>query len=197
MFDIGYKHYEFFDMLNQHAKYFNQGSKIMYDVMINYDTAQTKMEETETVQKLNQVFITPIDREDIFALSYGLDDGVDNIHGSLERVIMYEAGQPKTDGPAKLSQLLIKATDELVKATALLKDIRKNHNEILECTNRILTYESQGDTLYRSEMSSLFKTEKDPIALVKWKDILQCLEDTLDQTKHISDTLKGVVMKYA
>lgn len=216
MFDIGNKHYEFFDMLNQHAKYFNQGSKIMYDVMINYDTAQTKMEEiktvekqadlvtAETVQKLNQVFITPIDREDIFALSYGLDDGVDNIHGSLERVIMYEAGQPKTDGPAKLSQLLIKATDELVKATdelvkatALLKDIRKNHNEILECTNRILTYESQGDTLYRSEMSSLFKTEKDPIALVKWKDILQCLEDTLDQTKHISDTLKGVVMKYA
>lgn len=209
MFDIRNKHYEFFDMLNQHAKYFNQGSKIMYDVMINYDTAQTKMEEiktvekqadlvtAETVQKLNQVFITPIDREDIFALSYGLDDGVDNIHGSLERVIMYEAGQPKTDGPAKLSQLLIKATDELVKATALLKDIRKNHNEILECTNRILTYESQGDTLYRSEMSSLFKTEKDPIALVKWKDILQCLEDTLDQTKHISDTLKGVVMKYA
>lgn len=91
MFDIGNKHYEFFDMLNQHAKYFNQGSKIMYDVMINYDTAQTKMEEiktvekqadlvtAETVQKLNQVFITPIDREDIFALSYGLDDGVDNI----------------------------------------------------------------------------------------------------------------------
>ena len=88
-------------------------------------------------------------------------------------------------------------TEELVKATALLKDIRKNHNESLEGTNRILTYESQGDTLYRSEMSSLFKTEKDPITLVKWKDILQCLEDTLDQTKHISDTLKGVVMKYA
>ena len=105
---------------------------------------------------------------------------------------MYEAGQPKTDGPAKLSKLLIQATEELVKATALLKDIRKN-----QCTNRILTYESQGDTLYRSEMSSLFKTEKDPITLVKWKDILQCLEDTLDQTKHISDTLKGVVMKYA
>lgn len=104
----------------------------MYDVMINYSKAQTKMEEiktiekqadnitSETVQKLNQVFITPIDREDIFALSYGLDDGVDNIHGSLERVIMYEAGQPKTDGPAKLSKLLIQATEELVKATALL-----------------------------------------------------------------------------
>ena len=209
MFDIGNKHYEFFDMLNEQAKYFHEGAKVMHDVMNDYSIAHTKMDEireiehqadkvtADTVQRLNQIFITPIDREDIFSLSYGLDDGVDNIHGSLERVIIYEAGQPKTDGPAKLSKLLIQATEELVKATALLKDIRKNHNEILECTNRILTYESQGDTLYRSEMSSLFKTEKDPIALVKWKDILQCLEDTLDQTKHISDTLKGVVMKYA
>ena len=151
----------------------------------------------ETVTKLNQVFITPIDREDIFALSYGLDDGVDNIHGSLERVVMYEIGQPIIDGPIKLSELLIQATEELVKATALLKNIRQNHIQILECTNKILRYESDGDTIYRSAMFLLFKTEKDPIALVKWKDILECLEDTLDQTKHISDTLKGVVMKYA
>ena len=51
MFDIGNKHYEFFDMLNQHAKYFNQGSKIMYDVMINYDTAQTTMERNKKLLK--------------------------------------------------------------------------------------------------------------------------------------------------
>ena len=51
MFDIGNKHYEFFDMLNQHAKYFNQGAKIMYDVMINYSKAQTKMEEIKTIEK--------------------------------------------------------------------------------------------------------------------------------------------------
>lgn len=50
MFDIGNKHYEFFDMLNQHAKYFNQGAKIMYDVMINYSKAQTKMEEIKTIE---------------------------------------------------------------------------------------------------------------------------------------------------
>ncbi len=209
MFDLGNKHYEFFDMLNQHAKYFNQGAKTMYEVMSDYNSAEDKMHEikaierqadaltAETVTKLNQVFITPIDREDIFALSYGLDDGVDNIHGSLERVVMYEIGQPIIDGPIKLSELLIQATEELVKATALLKNIRQNHIQILECTNKILRYESDGDTIYRSAMSLLFKTEKDPIALVKWKDILECLEDTLDQTKHISDTLKGVVMTYA
>ena len=209
MFDIGNKHYEFFDMLNQQAKYFHEGAKVMHDVMKNYSIAHSKMDEireiehqadkvtADTVQRLNQIFITPIDREDIFALSYGLDDGVDNVHGCLERVIMYEVGQPKTDGPVKLTNLLIQATDELVKATALLKNIRANQINILEATNRILRYEIEGDTVYRKEMTALFKMEKDAIALIKWKDILQCLEDTLDQTKHISDTLKGVVMKYA
>ena len=181
----------------------------MHDVMNDYSIAHTKMDEireiehqadkvtADTVQRLNQIFITPIDREDIFSLSYGLDDGVDNIHGCLERVIMYEVGQPKTDGPIKLTNLLIQATEELVKATSLLKNIRANQIAILEATNRILRYEIEGDTVYRKEMTALFKTEKDAISLIKWKDILQCLEDTLDQTKHISDTLKGVVMKYA
>ncbi len=209
MFDIGNKHYEFFDMLNEHAKCFNKGAKIMHDVFVDYSSARTKLDEIETiehqadditaktVERLNQVFITPIDREDIFALSYGLDDGVDDIHGTLERAIMYDSGTPKTEGPARLALLLIQATEELIKATEMLRDIRGNQVAILESTNRILSFENEGDEVYRTEISQLFKTEKDAITLIKWKDILECLENTLDQTKHISDTLKGVVMKYA
>ncbi len=209
MFDIGNKHYEFFDMLNEHAKCFNKGAKIMHDVFVDYSSARTKLDEIETiehqadditaktVERLNQVFITPIDREDIFALSYGLDDGVDDIHGTLERAIMYDSGTPKTEGPARLALLLIQATEELIKATEMLRDIRGNQVAILESTNRILSFENEGDEVYRTEISQLFKLEKDAITLIKWKDILECLENTLDQTKHISDTLKGVVMKYA
>lgn len=209
MFDIGNKHYEFFDMLNEHAKLFNQGAKVMREVFLDYSKAEDKLAEIEdiehkaddvtanTVTRLNQVFITPIDREDIFALSYGLDDGVDDLHGALERLIMYDIGNPKTEGPARLALLLIQATEELIKATAMLRDIRSNQVDLLESCNRILTFEGEGDDVYRREMSQLFKTEKDAITLIKWKDALECLENTLDQTKHISDTLKGVVMKYA
>ncbi len=110
---------------------------------------------------------------------------------------MYDSGVPKTEGPARLALLLIQATEELIKATEMLKDIRGNQVAILESTNRILSFENEGDEVYRTEMSQLFKVEKDAISLVKWKDILESLENTLDQTKHISDTLKGVVMKYA
>lgn len=209
MFDIGNKHYEFFDMLNEHAKLFNQGAKVMREVFLDYSKAEDKLAEIEdiehkaddvtanTVTRLNQVFITPIDREDIFALSYGLDDGVDDLHGALERLIMYDIGAPKTEGPARLALLLIQATEELIKATDMLRDIRGNQVDLLESCNRILTFEGEGDDVYRKEMSQLFKTEKDAITLIKWKDALECLENTLDQTKHISDTLKGVVMKYA
>lgn len=209
MFDIGNKHYEFFDMLNEHAKLFNQGAKVMREVFLDYSKAEDKLAEIEdiehkaddvtanTVTRLNQVFITPIDREDIFALSYGLDDGVDDLHGALERLIMYDIGSPKTEGPARLALLLIQATEELIKATDMLRDIRGNQVDLLESCNRILTFEGEGDDVYRKEMSHLFKTEKDAITLIKWKDALECLENTLDQTKHISDTLKGVVMKYA
>ena len=85
----------FFDMLNEQAKYFHEGAKVMHDVMNDYSIAHTKMDEireiehqadkvtADTVQRLNQIFITPIDREDIFALSYGLDDGVDNVQWLL------------------------------------------------------------------------------------------------------------------
>ena len=209
MFDIGNKHYEFFDMLNEHAKLFNQGAQVMHDVFVDYSKAEDKLAEIEdiehkaddvtanTVTRLNQVFITPIDREDLFALSYGLDDGVDDLHGALERLIMYDVGQPTTEGPARLALLLIQATEELIKATTMLRDIRGNQVDLLESCNRILTFENEGDDVYRKEMSYLFKNEKDAITLIKWKDTLECLENTLDQTKHISDTLKGVVMKYA
>ena len=80
---------------------------------------------------------------------------------------MYEVGQPKTDGPIKLTNLLIQATEELVKATGLLKNIRANQIAILEATNRILRYEIEGDTVYRKEMTALFKTEKDAISPYK------------------------------
>ena len=76
---------------------------------------------------------------------------------ALERVIMYEVGQPKTDGPIKLTNLLIQATEELVKATSLLKNIRANQIAILEATNRILRYEIEGDTVYRKENDSFIQ----------------------------------------
>ena len=73
----------------------------------------------------------------------------------------------------------------------------KHEHEILECTYKISKLESEGDRIYREEVAYLFEHIKDPIELIKWKDILTYMEDTLDHCEKLSDLVRGVVMKYA
>ena len=137
-----------------------------------------------------------LDGEDIYALANGLDDGVDNLQGTLQRIVMYRTGKAMS-GAVTLTKLLIESTEEIIRAFSLLKNIRKNQAQILEATHKIGRLESEGDRVYRHEVAYLFDKEKDPIELIKWKDILENLENTLDHCEKIADMLRGVVMKYA
>ena len=175
MFKFKQKDSEFFDLFVESAQYFYQGALMMDEVMLDYSKAADKVKEVvdlehaadavndKIIDKLNLTFITPIDREDIYALANGLDDGV----------------------------------EEIIRAFSLLKNIRKNQAQILEATHKIGRLESEGDRVYRHEVAYLFDKEKDPIELIKWKDILENLENTLDHCEKIADMLRGVVMKYA
>lgn len=208
MFKFKKKDNEFFDLFVKSAQFFYKGALMMDEVMLDYSKASDKVKEIidlehdadrvndKIIDKLNLTFITPIDREDIYALANGLDDGVDYLQGTLQRIVMYRTGKA-LGGAVTLTKLLIEATGEIIKAFSLLKDIRKNQAEILEATHKISQIETEGDRVYRHEIAALFEREKDPIELIKWKDILEKLEDTLDHCEKISDMLRGVVMKYA
>ena len=91
----------------------------------------------------------------------------------------------------------LKTTEEIVRAVSFLGNIRKNQVGILDASHKIERFESEGDLFYRREVAYLFEHEKDPIELIRWKDVLEQLEDTLDHCEHIADMLRGVVMKYA
>lgn len=208
LFDFSKKDTEFFDLFIESANYFYRGALMMDEVMIDYTKADEKMKDIidleheadavndRILDKLNQTFITPIDREDIYALANGLDDGVDFLQGTLQRIVMYHAGEAKT-GAMELAKLLIGATEELIKAFTLLKDLKKNQAAILEAIHEICKLESEGDRVYRHEVAYLFQHVKDPIELIKWKDILENLEETLDHCESMADMIRGVVMKYA
>ena len=208
MFNFKRKDTEFFDLFVERAGYFYKGALMMDEVMLDYSKAEDKMKEIidleheadavndKIIDKLNQTFITPIDREDIYALATGLDDGVDFLQGTLQRIVMYRTG-PAKEGAISLTKLLIESTEEIIKAFSLLKDIKKNQTEILESTHKIGRLESEGDRVYRHEVAFLFDKVKDPIELIKWKDVLEYLEDTLDHCEEVSDMIRGVVMKYA
>lgn len=208
MFNFQRRNTEFFDLFIESANYFYRGALMMEEVMIDHTEAPAKMKEIidlehaadaindKIIDNLNKTFITPIDREDIFALANGLDDGVDLLQGTLQRIVIYRTG-PAKEGAVSLTKLLLEATEEIISAFTLLKDIKKNRVEILESTHRIGQLESEGDRVYRHEIASLFENVTDPIELIKWKDILEKLEDTLDHCEDVSDMIRGVVMKYA
>ncbi|MCI6158055.1 MAG: DUF47 family protein [Selenomonadaceae bacterium] len=208
MFKFKQKDNEFFDLFVESANYFYKGALMMDEVMMDYSKAQDKIKEIvdleheadavndKIVDKLNLTFITPIDREDIYSLANGLDDGVDFLQGTLQRIVMYRTGKAMS-GAVSLTKLIIECAKEVIKSFELLKDIRKNQAVILECTRKIGQLESEGDRVYRHEVAYLFDKEKNPIELIKWKDILEDLEETLDHCEKLSDMIRGVVMKYA
>lgn len=197
----------FFEQFAQSTRLVRKGAYLLEETMHDYETVATKMEEISELEheadklndmiidKLNSVFLTPLDREDIYALATMLDDVVDFFQGILETMVVYHAGKPP-EGAVELAKLLVKCTERLVSIFDMLQNIKGNHEEILAQSRRIVDLESKGDTIYRREVARLFTTCEDPIEIIKWKDLLQKLEDALDHCEKIADLIRGVVLKY-
>ena len=208
MFGLKPKEDEFFKLFVESSIVLRQGAYVLQSVMKNYTQLEIKMEQISDLEhkadnindtiidKLNQSFITPLDREDIYSLATMLDDVVDFLQGTMQRMVLYKAGKP-TEGAGQLADLLVECTEEMVKAFTLLKNIKGNQEEILNHTAKIGQLETKGDNIYRKEVALLFETCPDPIEVIKWKEILEHMEDALDHCEKIGDLLRGVVMKYA
>ena len=218
MFNFSRKDTEFFDLFVEHAKFFHLGAELLDDVIKDPNQALERIEEIlglesaadnineKIINKLNLSFITPIDREDIFAIAYELDRGVDMLQGALQRIIMYHAGH-STKRSHALTKLLLDSTSELVKAFKLLSNVKKNQHEILEAVHNVSHNENCGDLIYRADIGILFDeaveaakehgASRAVIHLIKWKDILEDVEEALDHTKRVADMIRGVVMKYS
>jgi predicted phosphate transport protein (TIGR00153 family) len=208
MFGFKPKEDEFFKLFMESANIVYQGACLIDDVMRNYTQLDEKMQQISDIEhqaddvndaiidKLNQTFITPLDREDIYSLASMLDDVVDFLQGTIERMVLYRTGKP-TEGAAELTRILVECTREILEAFTLLRNIRGNQHRILEHAHKICELESEGDTVYRREVALLFDSCPDPIQVIKWKEVLEHLEDATDFCENIADLLRGVVMKYA
>ncbi|MDR3591909.1 MAG: DUF47 family protein [Negativicutes bacterium] len=208
MFRFKPRENRFFELFSASTRLVSQGANILLDVMRNYTDIEQKMkcildverEADETndaiIDLLNQTFITPLDREDIYQIATMLDDVVDFLQGTIERIVLYRTGRP-SPGAAEMARLLADCTGEIVKAFDLLKNIKGNRDKILDHTRKIVVLEDEGDRIYRQEIAHLFNTCPDPVQIIKWKEVLEHLEGSLDHCEKIADLLRGVVMKYA
>lgn len=168
------------------------------ELMIQIDELEKRADvnTAKIVGLLHKSFITPLDREDIYSIAHKLDDVIDCIQGIIERMELYNAGTA-SEGAKELGVLVGKAAKQIDKAFTHLPEIKKQKDKLEERCAKIIEYEALGDRLYRQEMAKLFRESTDPIEIIKWKEILLHLEETLDISEDIANLLKGVIVKYA
>lgn len=199
---------EFFDLFEKAANIILQGAKLLEDFFADHNNLEKKLKQIEdiehagdqithdTVERLNKSFITPIDREDIHDLITKMDDILDLIYGTANRVVLYKVPPPGPD-MKKVVEVLVHAVEEVCKAVLRLRHMSKRPEMILAQCIEINRLENEADDALRRAISNLFEREKDPIKVIKEKEILETLESATDRCEDVANTIEGIVLKNA
>ncbi|HXV86196.1 MAG TPA: DUF47 family protein [Gemmatimonadales bacterium] len=146
----------------------------------------------EVVNRLDRTFITPIDREDIHLLASDLDDVIDRIDGTARRAQIFRLGAPPP-GIAQLCDTIRRMTAEIAQA---VRKLRGKEDVMRHCVEA-KRLEEEGDAVYHEMLGRLFDTERDPIAIIKWKEIYDILETTIDEGEDVANDIESIVLKNA
>lgn len=146
----------------------------------------------ELVNRLNQTFVTPIEREDILDLATALDDVVDFAEEVADFMGLYKIEAPMEQAQ-RLAHILLQASREIAEAMPMLRTF----GELGPHTSEIHRLENDGDRVVREATAALFDTGIDPMVVIRWKDIYERLEDAVDATERVANVLANIVIKNA
>jgi len=147
----------------------------------------------EIIQRLNKTFVTPIDREDIHSLARALDDIMDAIDDAAALFPLYHIMTVRS-GARELSHILSETADQVRLAVEALEN---KHGVLLQHAVEINRLENEADRAHHRAVAQLFDEERDPILVMKWKEILDLLEDATDRCEDVANLLENVVVKHS
>jgi len=148
----------------------------------------------ELVTRLDRSFITPLDREDIHMLASRLDDVLDRIDGTARRSAIFRV-EKSPEGVLVLADVIARATEQLLEAVKVLENAKPG--VVVKACIEVKRLEEEGDSAYSEWLGRLFDEERDPIALVKWKEIYDTMEKTLDQAEDVANVLESIAIKHS
>ena len=194
----------FFELFAELSGYLTEGAKLLRSTLEDLRDLDLRVEQIQAVEhkgdrathaiitKLNQSFITPFDREDIHLLASALDDVLDFTNAAAIRLLMYKINEPPPEA-AELAGLIVLQSEELTRAVSL---IEKNGSVMKHCeeVNRL---EDEADHLSRRAIARLFEEEKDPIKLIKLKELYETLEVATDKAEDAANVIEAIVLKSA
>ncbi len=194
----------FFAKFNQQAENVYAGALALVEMLEHFDNPAAGAEKIESYEhigdnitheimtKLNQTFITPFDREDIHELASKIDDVIDLVDAAGTRLVIYQVKVVRP-GVVDLAKTVRDATAQIVAAVRVLE--KENH--ILDHCIEINRLENQADHQCRDLIASLFEQEKDPVQIIKWKEIIETLEFATDKCEDVANVIETVTLKNA
>ena len=193
----------FFELFKQAAHNVIEGSRLLKELMEDYTNVQQKIERIKEVEhigdgithdialRLNQTFLTPLDREDIHDLASALDDILDAVEAVADRFAIYKITQP-TESAIRLGDILYRASVAVGRG---VDHIAMSHEEVKEYSVQVNSLENEADRVSRDAISELFEKETNPIAVIKWKEIYETFEEGTDRCEDVANVIECIVLK--
>ena len=193
---------EFFDLFEEAAGNIVRAADLLDQMLGNYPERADLARDIliceqdgdrithDIIQRLNQTFVTPIDREDIYALASGLDDVVDFTEEVADYLGLYKIEAPM-DQAQRLAHVLLQACRQLSEAMPRLR----NFDDISHYTVEVNRLENDGDRITREAVASLFHGGIDPMVVIRWKDIFESLEQAIDSCETVAHVIEGMRLK--
>ncbi len=194
---------KYFDLFNRVSSYLSEGALLLQQLFNDFERHQEYAEKIkkiehacdelthEIIRRLNQTFITPIDREDIHALASELDDVMDYIEYVSRRIVLFHI-ENTTPHAQRMTDVVVRMVATLERAVSALE--RDTPRVLKECIE-MHSLENEGDARHHEAIEQLFAEEKNPIELLKWKELYEALELTIDKCQDAANTLEGIVLK--
>jgi uncharacterized protein len=147
----------------------------------------------ETIERLNQTFITPIDREDIHELVCRIDDILDMVDTAVDRIVLFKVSEPLIEAKL-LARCLVRQVELLREMMPILRNVK--HAEIVrQKVREVHRLESEADRIERQALACLFDNQHDPLTVIKWKNIIEILEAATDRCEDVANVIEGIVLK--
>jgi predicted phosphate transport protein (TIGR00153 family) len=195
---------EFFDLFEEASGNIVRGAELLEEMVRGFpETAPLGREillceqegdriTHDIINRLNQTFVTPIDREDILALTSALDDVIDLTEEVADYLVLY-----KIEAPMAQAEKMATILRDACRQVAACMPRMRAFEDISHYTVEIHRLENDGDRTVREAMASLFDTGVDPMVVIRWKDIFDRLEEAIDAAEHVAGVLEGIVIKNA
>jgi predicted phosphate transport protein (TIGR00153 family) len=193
---------EFFDLFEEAGGNIQRAASLLEEMLRDYPDRSDLARDIliceqegdrithDIIQRLNQTFVTPIDREDILALASALDDVVDFTEEVADYLGLYKIEAPMEQAQ-QLARVLHQASRQIAEALPRLRGFK----DISHYTVEINRLENDGDRITREAVASLFDNGIDPMVVIRWKDIFERLESAIDATEHVANIIEGIALK--